>query len=267
VILVLSSRWQLALAWFWRMRRQVAITGLAACLAVLPLLAAVGARADDGEPSPSPPVNVAIAQNTTNGSSLWVLAFQVVSIATNIVDPSNVAIATSSCTACSTIAIAIQVVFVTNPNPNVVTPGNAAVAVNYGCDQCTTVALAYQFLVMTGGEFKIRHRGRKEIERIRDQIEALQYSGKTPLEQAAIVSQLMQQLVQVLNTEVVPRDREGDNLQSGDQHDRDSPSPTAFPSPSPSASGQAPASSPLPPTTNPSPSGSPSPSPAPSPSA
>jgi hypothetical protein len=182
--------------------------------------------------TPSSPINAAVAINTKNNSFLFQLAFSLVRIATDVVNPTNAAIAISSCTACTTVAIAIQIVLVTAPHPTVVTPGNVAVAVNYACTLCTTSAYAYQFLVMAGGPVHLTERGREELEAIREQLAALGSNPNlSPAARDAAIALLMQRLANVLATQLVAPDERGDR-QTGEPspHEADSHSPGPSPS-------------------------------------
>jgi len=101
----------------------------------------------DPPPEPKEGDNQALAVNTTDGSTTYVVALSLVWVTDGSpVDQRNTAYAAASCTGCRTVAIAFQAVFVIG-YAQVVTPANAAVAVNYDCDTCSTGALAIQLVV------------------------------------------------------------------------------------------------------------------------
>jgi hypothetical protein len=85
----------------------------------------------------------------------------------------------------------------------VVTPINAAIALNEECTACTTVALAYQYVLGVGQPLRFTPEGRKRIAAIRKEFKRLERSG-LPLEEIlARVNELRAELVDVLNTELV----------------------------------------------------------------
>jgi putative peptide zinc metalloprotease protein len=102
-----------------------------------------------GDLDVNPGANCAVAVNTTDGASIFKLAFAIRHVAGDVVDQQNVAVAYSSCTDCRTVAIAIEIVLV-DGSPSTVTPENVAVSLNENCSLCTSFAAAYQFVVGTG---------------------------------------------------------------------------------------------------------------------
>jgi putative peptide zinc metalloprotease protein len=94
--------------------------------------------------------NQAMAVNTTDGSTLYDVAFALVWADGNTVANTNEAYALASCTGCQTVAVAFQVVLILG-NAHVVVPKNVAAAVNYSCVQCVTQALATQLVVTLSG--------------------------------------------------------------------------------------------------------------------
>ena len=257
---------------------------LAAVLAVAASAWSVTALADSSPvPSGSPnagasavasayaavsPDTGALAINTTSGSSVFALAFDIKFISGNTVAPTNLAIAYSNCTACQTVAVSIQVVIYESGATNV-SPQNAAIAINNMCNLCDTMASAYQIVLGESGPVRLTHEGRQDIADIREQLLALQQQkGLTGPEIQARVAALMDRLLNVLKTQLVPI-KEGDRndgpggdvhngtvtLISPDATSRPYTPPPSSPSPSPSASASAAA-----PRVSPSPSPSPSPS-------
>jgi putative peptide zinc metalloprotease protein len=116
----------------------------------------------DGEPLPTwvfpfnrplPPGeggNQAMAVNTTDGSTVYDVAFALVWADGDTVANTNEAYALASCSGCQTVAVAFQVVLIVG-NAHVVVPENVAAAVNYSCVQCVTQALATQLVVTLSG--------------------------------------------------------------------------------------------------------------------
>jgi putative peptide zinc metalloprotease protein len=100
---------------------------------------------------PDPPGegdNQALAVNTQNGSSVFDSALALVWVTDGgPVDQTNEAYALASCSNCDTTAVSFQVVIVVG-YAQIVTPENAAVAVNYVCARCLTQALAVQTVAM-----------------------------------------------------------------------------------------------------------------------
>jgi putative peptide zinc metalloprotease protein len=98
---------------------------------------------------PAPPGegdNQALAVNTKDGSRVFDVALALVWVTDGgPVDNSNEAYALASCRRCETEAVAFQVVIVIG-YAQVVTPLNAAVAINYLCAECSTQALALQLV-------------------------------------------------------------------------------------------------------------------------
>ncbi|MGA8979934.1 MAG: hypothetical protein WB473_12560 [Pedococcus sp.] len=94
--------------------------------------------------------NQAMAVNTTDGSSLYDVAFALVWADGNTVANANEAYAFASCTGCQAVAVAFQVVVIVG-DAHVVVPENIAAAVNYNCVQCVTQAIATQLVVTLSG--------------------------------------------------------------------------------------------------------------------
>jgi putative peptide zinc metalloprotease protein len=186
-------------------------------LAALAAACALGspALADDGGAQPGD--NVVIAQNTTDGSSLFKLAFDIRRIAGDVVDQTNAAVAYSSCVDCKTTAIAIQILLVEG-SPSTYTPANAAVAINENCSSCQTFAAAYQFVVQTNGPVRFTKQGWRQIHLIRKGLKELEDGNLSPAELDARLKELMGRLDTVLRTQLVPADQEGD-----EEHDRGPP--------------------------------------------
>ncbi|MEA2684357.1 MAG: putative peptide zinc metalloprotease protein [Chloroflexota bacterium] len=250
------------------MRRKLAFVPASALMLLGLLAAQVPAFADSSAtPSVAPnpgasdvanayasvsPDTGALAINTTSGSSVFALAFDIKFITGDTVSPTNLAIAYSSCTSCQAVAVSIQVVIYEN-GAHTVAPANAALAINNACTLCDTMASAYQLVIGESGPVRLTGKGMRQIAEIRQQLVALQsQKGLTGAQIQDQVSALVAQLLQVLQTQLVPiKDAEGEhNGGSGDGRSGSitliSPSPTTRPyspppaspkaSPSPSAS-------------------------------
>jgi putative peptide zinc metalloprotease protein len=195
--------------------RAAGVALLVALVAILgSVLAAPAAAADtDHSGGDGSPVNTAIVENTTDGTSVFKLAFQVRTITDeSTVAPGNAAIAISSCKNCQTVAIAVQIVFVIG-SPTVFAPENAAVAVNTDCSFCDTLATAYQFVVQSSVPVRFTNAGKHHLHDIYKALRELEGSGLTAVEIQAKVDELMQQLANVLATEVepIPGDQQGEH--------------------------------------------------------
>jgi len=180
----------------------------------------------------------ALAINTSPGSSIFALAFDIKYMTGSTIAPVNLALAYASCTACQTVAISIQVVIYQNGAPTV-TPQNGAVAINALCSLCDTLAAAYQFVIGTSGPVRLTEEGREQIREIREALVDLQKTpGLTTAQIDARVKELMTQLGTVLSTQLKPiKGEEGDDGQHGGSVTLVSPNPTTRPytAPSPAA--------------------------------
>jgi hypothetical protein len=195
-------------------RRRLTLLLLAVVLAFATAIARPDvARADDGGRSGD---NAAIAINTKSGSSLFRFAFSIRKVAGEVVDQTNAAVAYSSCEECQTTAIAIQIVLVTG-SPSVVTPTNLAVAINENCTLCETFAGAYQFVLGTGGPVRFTDEGRRRIARLKSEFRRLRDADLSPVELKARLDGLVAELKGVLETELVPIGRGGDDEEDADE--------------------------------------------------
>lgn len=170
-------------------------------LATLALLdaggGAISARGED---------NYAVALNTEDGTSLAESAFLITYAANGVVDQTNAAIAYSSCEACNTFAFAIEVVLVPADKADVVTPTNAAIAVNEECLSCETAAFATQIVLGVDGPVGFTEEGNEEIEAIMADLAALEAeAGDLTIEEIqARYDELVARLNEVLANELVP---------------------------------------------------------------
>jgi putative peptide zinc metalloprotease protein len=206
-------------------------------LALVLALAATASGAIAPAPARAAGDTSAIAENTTDGSTLFRLAFDIRKVTGDVVDQTNAAVAYSSCTQCRTIAISIQILLVEGPATQF-TPTNAAIAVNDQCNLCDSMALAYQFAVGgSGGELRFTPGGRREIAAINRELRTMPVEQLTDAEIAARVDALMDRVAGVLRTEVSTRDRTRPDEDGRRDRDRAPPGSGA---PPPTADGSAP---------------------------
>ena len=197
-----------------------------ALLAILSLLVALvlaGASAPGAEAGAGD--NTAVAVNTKDGSSLFRFAFAIRKTAGEVVDQTNSAVAFASCESCRSIAIAIQIVLVSG-SPNVVTPQNTAVAVNYECTLCETFAAAHQFVVGGGGRLRLTAEGRQELAQIRRQFQELRNADLALDELQLRVRRLVDRVRVVLASQLVPAGSEGEEEEElSEENEAETPSP------------------------------------------
>jgi putative peptide zinc metalloprotease protein len=210
----------------WLVALLVALIGVAA-----PAASAQAQERDD---------NVAVEGNTRDDSTRIDIEFDLVEVLDGIVDQTNIAAAYASCEHCTTIAIAIQVVLVNSP-VEVLAPHNIAVAINDGCVACVTVALAWQLVIGDAQKLEFTKEARKRLKRIARELRRIERSGGTADEVVAGVNTVLGDLIDVLETGLVPagplvepEDGHGDG--DGDQQQLEAPDEEASPAPEPSGS-------------------------------
>ena len=199
------------------------------------------------------PKNIVQVKNFTDGAVRIDGRVQLGRVPGSGVGAVNIASAFSSCTDCTTLAVALQI-NVFNRNATVITPQNAAVAVNGGCTRCDTVAYAVQYNIGVDDPTQVPPRVDQMVAQMKQEL-AQASAGNTTLGAAeadinAVIGQY-QDLTGYLTTR---RD--------------EAVAPAASPaSPAPANSSPvAPAASPSPsPSDSPSPAETPSPSPNPAP--
>lgn len=147
--------------------------------------------------------NIVVAENTTDGSSLFAFAFDLRRVAGPVLEQTNAAIAYASCEDCRTVAIAIQVLIVQG-DPEEVRPVNAAIAVNEECTSCDTLASAHQIVIGGDGPLRLTRDGRHQIRELEAQLRALEDSDASIEELQAQVDALVDELEAVLIAELVP---------------------------------------------------------------
>jgi hypothetical protein len=116
--------------------------------------------------------NVVLVSTTADGSTLARGGTQVVTVAGDTVDSTNLAkAAATDCTGCHSTAVAVQVLFVTG-SPHDYEPTNAAVAANGSCTGCGSYAYAWQYAIQTSGPVYLSANGQREVAELRQEIAA-----------------------------------------------------------------------------------------------
>lgn len=178
--------------------------------------------------------NTAVAINTRDGSSIFRLAFNVHRLMTDVVDPTNAAVAYSTCEDCRTVAVAIQLVLILS-DPDIVSPENYAIAINNQCHLCTTMASAYQYVLTTGGPVRFDAEGNREIAAIRNAIrQLLGNEDLTVQEVDRELDGLVQRLYSVVTDHMLPAGSAGEHVEPtsgvpGDSGQPSQPSPSSTP--------------------------------------
>jgi len=144
--------------------------------------------------------NQALAVNTTDGGTVYDVAFALVWADGDSVLNTNEAYALASCKECQTVAVAFQVVLVVG-QVDVVVPQNLSAAVNYSCVECVTYALATQ-LVLSLPE-SLDPRSRAELEALWREIAAFGASleGVPLSELQARLSAFEAQILEIVRTD------------------------------------------------------------------
>jgi putative peptide zinc metalloprotease protein len=150
--------------------------------------------------APGPGDNQALAVNTTDGSTVYDVAFALVWADGGSATNQNQAFAFASCTDCTTVAIAFQVVLVLG-QADVVVPQNISGAVNYACLQCMTYALAQQLVLSV--DRPLSQAGTAAIAAVWAQIQQLaQTIQGVPLDQVqSLLAGYEQQIVDIVHAE------------------------------------------------------------------
>jgi len=169
-----------------------------AILATVLVFALAGASAAPGHAQD----NAALAINTKDGTDIFKLAFKIVRVNQDIVDQSNAAVAFNSCEECQSIAVAFQIVLIFS-DPDVVTPENLALAINYECDACVAFASAYQWALTTGGPVHFTAEGNMRLAELRKRLRELLKSDLTIEQLQAELDQIKTQVADILATELV----------------------------------------------------------------
>jgi putative peptide zinc metalloprotease protein len=168
---------------------------LAAVLAGLTLAAVTPANVEAQD-------NAAVAVNTKDGTTIFRVAFKIARVNQEIVDESNAAAAWASCTECEALAAAFQIVLIFS-DPEVVTPENIALAVNWECTACLAFASAYQWVLTTDGPVYFTAEGNRRLAEVRRRLHELTQLDLTLEQLIAELDALAAEIRDVLATELV----------------------------------------------------------------
>jgi len=147
--------------------------------------------------------NAAVAINTKDGTSIFRVAFKIAHVNKEVVDSTNAAVAWASCTDCEAVAIAFQVVLIFG-DPEVATPTNIALAVNWECEACVAFASAFQWVLTTDGAVHFTAEGNRMLAEVRTRLHELGKMEGLTLDQLLAELQAISDIVRnVLQNEMV----------------------------------------------------------------
>ncbi len=149
--------------------------------------------------------NSVTAVNTTDGASIFRLAFSIAQVTDGVVDQENLAVAYASCTDCRTVALAFQVVIVVG-DADYVAPINQAGALNDQCAECLTFASATQIVIRVDEPVTLTPEGWRRAAALAARLAELekQMPQLTAAQLAAEVNAIEQELIKILDEELVP---------------------------------------------------------------
>jgi putative peptide zinc metalloprotease protein len=176
------------------MKRMTLMLAAVLCGLVLAAVQPASAHAQD---------NAAVAINTKDGTSIFRVAFKIARVNKEVVDNSNAAAAWASCTDCEAIAAAFQIVLIFS-DPDVVTPSNIALAVNWECTACVAFASAYQWVLTTEGPVHFTPEGNRLLAQVRQRLHDLAKMEELTLEQLIAELEALAEIIRtVLANEMV----------------------------------------------------------------
>jgi putative peptide zinc metalloprotease protein len=149
--------------------------------------------------APGPGGTQAMAVNTQDGGVKYDVAYSLVTVRGGApVTNTNSAYALAHCQACTTVAVSFQVVLIIGTS-KLITPVNAAGAVNYDCPACTTTAIADQIVITLKSQPSKALMA--QLEQALKQLNALPAlgAGGTPTVVANQVAAVQQQVLTELN--------------------------------------------------------------------
>jgi hypothetical protein len=150
--------------------------------------------------------NVVVVTNWKDDSFKYRFSLKVVRLNGKTVDETNAAVAVASCSSCETVAVAFEVLLVMT-DPVVFTPENLAIAMNVDCSSCQTLASAYQWVIGTGGRIQLTKVGKREINEIRHELQALRHVELPIGDLQARIDELAQEVQTVLATQLVTKEK------------------------------------------------------------
>jgi hypothetical protein len=222
----------------------------------------LGTTTSTATPSSSPlpasdagPKNIVQVKNFTNSSLRVDGRVQLGRVPGPGIGAVNIADATSSCTDCQTLAVALQINLF-NRNASIITPQNAAVAVNAACTRCDTIAYAVQYNIGVDDPTQVPPRVNQLVAQMKQELAAAGAQSATLAQAEASINSVIAQYQDLAGYLMTRRDE----AVSPDASPSSAP---AAPATSPSPNSAFPSASPD--TTTPAAGASPSPSPTPSP--
>ena len=195
------------------------------------------------------PVNFVQVDNKQDGKVSVAARVQLNTMRSDSISPVNVAFARATCVGCRTMAVALQLNLYPT-SAHVVTPANAAVAVNAGCTGCITIARALQYDIPVDDPTQVPSDVRRLVAQMRQELAAI--SSDNGIDIYAADQRVSAVIAQFKTLAATLNDRREVRT------DTDSPTPTpgvlpsVTPTPAPPAS-----STPAPSTPSSSPTGSP----------
>jgi putative peptide zinc metalloprotease protein len=205
--------------------RSIAIGWIAALVAVVGLSAPAWAQQESGNLED----NTALAINTTDGATVFRVAFSIRTVADGTVDQTNTAAALARCTDCQTVALAFQIVLVRG-DADIATPENRAIAINDQCDTCLTYASATQIVLSISDGAHLTGEGQQRLRDLQVQLAELegQIGDMTVAELDAVVQAAKQELIAILQEELVDHPTgEGDATTTSSSSTSTTPTVTA----------------------------------------
>jgi putative peptide zinc metalloprotease protein len=154
--------------------------------------------------APGPNDSQALAVNRTNGGVVYDVTYSLVTVSGGSpVTETNSAYALANCHSCTTVAVSFQVVLVVGES-RIITPINAAGAMNGDCPACMTTAIADQIVVTLKAQpsAQLLDELRSELKRL-DALSQLG-SGGTPAAVAAQVAAIQQQIEHEIDASGLP---------------------------------------------------------------
>jgi putative peptide zinc metalloprotease protein len=154
--------------------------------------------------APGPGDSQALAVNRTNGGVLYDVTYSLVTVSDGApVTQTNSAYALANCNSCTTVAVSFQVVLVVGQS-RIISPINAAGALNGDCPACTTTAIADQIVVTLKSQPSAQL-----LVQLQDELKKLNALSQlgaqgTPAAVAAQVAEVQQQLEHELDASGLP---------------------------------------------------------------
>ncbi len=185
-----------------RISRIAAAVAIAAATTTAATLVPVSAAASEG--GGRTVVSSAEATVHRDGRTRTDSDFDVRRVAFGLTAATNSAVAYASCRHCRALAVSFQVV-VARQVPGDLAVTNRALAFTDHCTRCEAVARAYQWVVVTGVDYRLSPHGQRELAHIGRQLRALVRSRPTAATLEQKVAALAEQVGLVLTQEIQRR--------------------------------------------------------------